>query len=213
LVDPDTYELVKNNPTLEFTPQDPMKFKGKEKPIVTYIPKRQKRTNKPTAEHKAGAGREIVGRQKEIQALHTQYIKLKMEVDHTRVIVIEGDAGVGKSRLCRVLSDKFTSDKRKVFTGHADQLHNNINLFIWQDIFETVLQDGKLPKEFVAAVGNDQLLPLLNAVIPNLYPEPTQMITEMSNQVYKQTTIDVLVRILKIMVPPGSLLRLENVNW
>jgi hypothetical protein len=218
LVDPDTYELVKSNPTLEFVAQEPMKFKGKEKPIVTYIPRRTKRANKSSAGAGAGANgkavaREIIGRDKELQALKTQWIKLRAEPNATRVIMVEGEAGVGKSRLVSELVSLFEHDKRKVLAGHADQLHNNINLFIWQDIFETALVDGKLPRDVIAAVGNDELLPLLNNVLPSLNYEPSPLVSSMSNQVYKQTTIEVLIKVLKVLVPQGSLIRLENVHW
>ena len=97
LITHDTYRQVRG--VFDVEPQPPLKVKGSDEPLRTYLVLRAK----PRAFHMATRGVEgvetrLIGREGELSALQDAYRDAIVE-SKTRVITITGEAGVGKSRL------------------------------------------------------------------------------------------------------------------
>lgn len=97
LISHDTYRLVQG--IFDMRPTEPVKVKGKEKPIKAYILlKARPRVFRIPARGVEGIETRMVGRDAELRKL--QYLFKEVEQTSTSMFVtVMGDAGVGKSRL------------------------------------------------------------------------------------------------------------------
>ncbi|HET7091058.1 MAG TPA: adenylate/guanylate cyclase domain-containing protein, partial [Anaerolineae bacterium] len=97
LISHDTYRHVRG--VFDVLPQAPLTVKGKTEPVLTYIVQRAK----PHAFRMGTRGIEgietrMIGREAEMLALQNAYADA-MDMGETRLVMVVGEAGVGKSRL------------------------------------------------------------------------------------------------------------------
>jgi hypothetical protein len=99
-----------------------------------------------------------------------------------------------------------------VLIGHGDHVRGNTPYHTWQGIYRHLLDDeGKMPPELKKEIGED-LAPLLNSVL-GVSLDETPKTREMSPQMRSENTHLLLVKLLKKIAPPGTLIVLENAHW
>jgi predicted ATPase len=97
LISHDTYRHVRG--VFDVEPQPPLVVKGKSEPVLTYLVQRAKpRAFRLETRGVEGIETRTIGREAELQALQNAYFDAA-EGGETRVAIVSGDAGVGKSRL------------------------------------------------------------------------------------------------------------------
>ena len=97
LITHDTYRHVRG--VFDVQPQEPLTVKGKAEPVQTYLVQRAKpRGFRLETRGVEGVETRTIGREAELQVLQSAYLDA-VEGSETRVAIVSGDAGVGKSRL------------------------------------------------------------------------------------------------------------------
>ena len=139
-----------------------------------------------------------------------------------QVLVLEGEAGAGKSRLVAELVDQAVAAGVPVLAGAGDAVERNTPWHAWRELF------GRLP----AFDGTDRadrrrlvldllgpgpelrdLAPLLNPVLALELPE-TAASAELSGQGRAGRTRDLLVRLLRAVVgDKPTVLVIEDAHW
>lgn len=214
LCDQSTREAARNAPSLQFDTLDPIRVKGKAHPIPVYIP--HKKANKEQKPEQVFE-KPLVGRATELKQLRSYVAQLVPNTvgripGRTQVVTIEGVAGVGKSRLVDQVIAWVKEKQQKVFIGTATELENSKSYHAWQDVFSNVLDSQKkLPRKIEDRL-DPALLPLLNVVLPLDKPDTDKM-RSMSGQMRSESTQMLLCQLLTMVVPPGSLIVLENSHW
>src|SRR4051812_27031990 len=99
-----------------------------------------------------------------------------------------------------------------VLIGYGDHVRATTPYHAWQDVFSHILDEqGRLPTDVRKEVG-DELVPLLNNVL-SLSLDETSKIREMSPQMRSESTHLLLVKLLRKLATPGTLIVLENAHW
>ncbi|PRP80584.1 guanylyl cyclase [Planoprotostelium fungivorum] len=182
-------------------------------------------------------------------------------VQNTRVIILEGEAGIGKTRLVMYMEDNWKQSKLKVFTGSGSQLEGlnetastqyyawydifrealeptrvkpvklqssiqsqldpellpaSTQYYAWYDIFREALEPTRVkPVKLQSSIQSQldpELLPLLNCILPLNLPD-TPTISSMGGQMKSEQTQLMLIKLLGILIPPTSLITIENAQW
>ena len=135
LIAHDSYRHVRG--VFDVAPQEPLVVKGKAEPVLTYLVQ----VAKPRAWRVGSRGVEgietrMVGRDGELLILQGAF-RDAMEGSETRLVVITGEAGIGKSRLL----DEFSSwaellpERYFYFKGRAYPITSGMPYHLWRDIF------------------------------------------------------------------------------
>jgi class 3 adenylate cyclase/tetratricopeptide (TPR) repeat protein len=206
---------------LAFEALAPVRVKGRADPVPVYRPSRPA----------AGRGPEpvargpLVGREGERERLAEALGRLldgDGRPDRVQVLVLEGEAGAGKSRLVAELVDQAAAAGVPVLAGAGDAVERNTPWHAWQQLF------GRLPafdvhdkascrRVVLDLLGPDpelrDLAPLLNPVLPLELPETVRS-AELSGQGRADRTRDLLVRLLRAVVgDKPAVLVIEDAHW
>eukprot|EP01117_Protostelium_nocturnum_P014485 TRINITY_DN5511_c0_g2_i2.p1 TRINITY_DN5511_c0_g2~~TRINITY_DN5511_c0_g2_i2.p1 ORF type:complete len:1733 (+),score=655.57 TRINITY_DN5511_c0_g2_i2:165-5363(+) len=134
----------------------------------------------------------------------------KVTAAQARVLIFEGEAGIGKSRLLNYVEDLWVENT--TFTGTGSQLESSKPYHAWQDIFKEALDPkGKLLADLESQLDSE-LIPLLNCVLPINVPD-TEKIKSMGGQMRSEQTQLILMKLLSVLVPSTSLIIMENAQW
>jgi class 3 adenylate cyclase len=148
----------------------------------------------------------LVGREQEVGILLERWNQVKEGQGH--VILLTGDAGIGKSRLVQMLKDHVAHEPHRRWECRSSQYYQNTALFPVTDLFQRLFQfhaedtaDTKLEK-LVSALSQYRLpveetvplwAPLLSLALPdNRYP-----LLKLSPQRQRQKTLETIVAILQ----------------
>eukprot|EP01119_Soliformovum_irregulare_P003319 TRINITY_DN1370_c0_g1_i1.p1 TRINITY_DN1370_c0_g1~~TRINITY_DN1370_c0_g1_i1.p1 ORF type:complete len:1601 (+),score=583.09 TRINITY_DN1370_c0_g1_i1:488-4804(+) len=220
LVDSPTYNSAKGSPELDFEKQDPIRVKGKTNPIDVFIPYKRKTAKAAVANSNAI----LVGRKEEISTLEERLKRLqtKMEIEdagHPLILILEGEAGVGKTRLVNHMKMLYSQlehfNKQHIYTGSGENIQRG-DYYIWRTICAGALDaTGKyIKKELLLKIfpdGDRSMLPLLKAVLPLNISEKD--LHSLSPQRRSQMTTSLIIKLLRALLPKGSLVQLENAHW
>jgi class 3 adenylate cyclase len=215
-----------------FTPLPPIRVKGKDEPMPVYRPRAV-----AAGERDGGALRPLVGRTEELAALDAVLAGLR--AGGTGLVVIEAEAGMGKSRLVAELLARADAIGATALVGVGDAIERASAYHAWRPVFERLLNpDGIADADALRAhvlgrlAGTPDLLrlaPLLNAVLPLGLPD-NETTAQLSGQVRADNTHELLVRLLMQAAAPtpgpragegeeagtgggGLLLVLEDAHW
>ncbi len=167
LADTTTYESAKGR--VEFMGLNPISVRGKLQPVPVYVPE---------ARHNRGVSQialtNMIGREDEKFKLAEALRGLITRENKT--IMIEAEAGLGKSRLIEELFRQSSAMNVTVLVGLSEAIEQNTPYHPWKTICATIFNlqshlDIHEQKElFLNEIQNDQHLmeraPLLNAILP-----------------------------------------------
>ena len=139
------------------------------------------------------------------------------------VVVIEGEAGIGKSRLVAELIEQARAAGVRVLAGAGDAIERNSPYHAWREIFmrlPAIDAAGDLEarrRAVLDLLGPDrearELVPLLNAVMPLEWPA-TARTAGLSPQGRADLTRRLLVRLLQVAIGDApTVLVLEDAHW
>lgn len=214
LCDAATYRAARNN--LTFEALAPIKVRGKSLPVDVYRPYDQ-----PSPA--ICSTTPFVGRMAEQKMLLEWLDKLHHD-GNGGIVVIEGEAGMGKSRLVNCMLQYVQTLPIVALIGHADSMEHSTPYHVWRAIFSQLFgldeshhQPGMHSMGAFELIHYDavcmQLAPLLSAVLPLDIPD-NHITNHMSGQVRADNTRDVLVRLLRVASRRAALLIiLEDANW
>ncbi len=197
------------------------KAKGKREPMPIFELRPDRRSASRAIE--AAADGAIVGRQKERGVLREALARLLR--GQAGVVVVEGEAGIGKSRLLQELlrGCRTAEEPLEVHVGIADAVESATAYFVWRSIFTTLLgaeHSGDLSPaaidSWLSARLDDrqaQLGPLLGPLLALDLPD-----NEFTSQLSGQVRADNTHRLLRAIVEQAAALRprllvLDDLHW
>jgi predicted ATPase/class 3 adenylate cyclase len=165
----------------------------------------------------------IVGRAEERAALGERLQRLQ-EGRPGGVVIVEGEAGIGKSRLALDLLERARAVGVATLLGAGQSIEQQTPYRAWRDVFAAYFDLGEVTnpaergqrvREAVAAAAPDHLqrLPLLNDVLNLGLPE-TDLTSSLSPELRQQSLFLLLTNLLRARARECPLvLVLEDAHW
>src|SRR6266567_7172710 len=147
----------------------------------------------------------LVGREQEVGLLLERWAQVK--AGHGQVILLSGDAGIGKSRLVQVLKEHVATEPHIRWECRSAEYYQNTALFPVTDLFQRLLQfhpedtpDEKLGKLEQALsqyrLPVEESVPLFAPLLSLPIPEDRYPPLNVSPQRQRQKTLETIVAIL-----------------
>lgn len=194
--------------SLRFEPLPAIALKGVREPVPVFRPlgDRLAPSDQDAAPH-AGA---TIGRQRERDLLRAMAADLSGR-GRGGALLIEGDEGIGKTRLLGELLTTARDAGLPAFAG-AGRPVDSAPYGAWRPIFSALVpSDGPIDELLGADLA--PLAPLLRAVLPGERAD-TPITAQMSGQVRADNTRDLLARLLARIAQRGPLLiTIEDAQW
>ncbi len=211
LCDTATYQAAQNR--VEFAALPPIRVKGRAEPVPVYRPQGQARL--------VLRGQTMVGRLRERARLGTRVQALAE--GEGGMIIIEGEAGIGKSRLIDEMQGQAEDLGLPVLLGAGNAVERAASYHAWRAVFsqllslDAVTDPAARRAQVLAALGGDPrlaaLAPLLNDVLPLDLPDNAQT-TRMSGEVRGGNIRDLLLRLVERQAQQTPLLLIiEDAQW
>lgn len=200
----------------------PLHVKGKTDLVPVYRPR-------GLVQHMIRPQSALVGRTRERTFIASQlqllWRRQALGSDHgeASVLLIEGEAGMGKSRLIEELRHHAGVIGIRTLLGIGDAIEKTTPYYIWRRVFAHIfdLEQITEPEQrrehifntFASEPNLWEHIPLLNAVFPLELPE-TETTARLSGQALADTTRTFLLQVLELFIAHSpSLLIMENANW
>ncbi|GAB4431404.1 MAG: adenylate/guanylate cyclase domain-containing protein [Anaerolineae bacterium] len=213
--DHETYRRART--AVEFDLLEPVRVKGKAGLIRVYRP-----TLRPiTGDRTTGAG-ELIGRRAELAWL-AQGLK-QAQQGQRRILVLEGEAGIGKSRLVAELADTLQDEGLTALLGAGYSIEQQTPYRAWRDIFNTYfalekIEDQAERRRRVLSQAGDLLpelaerLPLLDDVLGLGLPN-NPLTAAMDTQLRHDSLVSLLITLLRRWAAERPLvIVLEDAHW
>lgn len=144
LISHDTYRLVRG--IFDIQVQSPIEVKGKVDPVQVYLVLRAKqRTFHTPARGVEGVETRMIGRDAELQQMKAA-LPAAMQPRRTQVVVITGEAGIGKSRLINEFTNwlEMLPEVVRIFKCRASPSMENLPYSLFRDMisFRFQIQDS-----------------------------------------------------------------------
>ncbi len=199
----------------------PIKVKGKAQPVAIY----QLAQAGPTHYRRAvGRGRTdtaaMVGREAEREQLVGALRNLIAQRQST-VFIIEGEAGIGKTRLLDEVRQAAQAEHAPVFSGVGNAIEKAAYL-AWREVFyalfnwETTADEEARRRNILETIGPERagLAPLLNDVLNEKLFDETDLTRNLTGKPRADSTREVLLSILHQAAQRAPLvLMLEDAHW
>jgi class 3 adenylate cyclase/tetratricopeptide (TPR) repeat protein len=208
--------------TLAWAPCPDLVLKGKTA-VVMVSQLLGLRSDLLTRQQRASNARPMIGRRAELAQLETVLEQLEVfRVRHT--VVIEGEAGLGKSQLALALLAQARSRSLRVLVGAGDAVEQNTPAFAWRAILSQLVGlDGladALPARHIqllahlqAAGEPEAFAPLLNTILVLHLPETVETAPLTGAARAAQTTALVLRLLRRAADEQPLVILLEDIHW
>ena len=222
LCDRITYDSAKD--VIEFESLPPQRVKSRVDPVTVFHPLEVKKSViRPTTE--------LIGRQEEKTMMANALQELARGALH-QTFILQGEAGIGKSRLFEDLVRQAETLHVKMFIGAGDAVEKSSSYHAWRPIFnkildiEEVLVNAELTEkdlnliqervvEKLTEVDPDlaRYAPLMNVILPVLIPD-NELTSAMSGEIRAGNTRELLTRLLSYEAMQAPLLvMMEDLHW
>src|SRR5262249_60370337 len=143
----------------------------------------------------------LVGRESEVTLLLERWEQVK--AGHGHVVLLTGEAGIGKSRLVQVLKDLVATDPHTRWECRSLPYYQNTALYPLTDLFPRVLQwqpeesaetkFGKLERALSQyRLPLEESVPLFAPLLAVPLPEDRSPLLNLSPQRQRQTTLETI---------------------
>jgi class 3 adenylate cyclase/tetratricopeptide (TPR) repeat protein len=223
LCDAATYTAVQSTARSRLSFDQPIiiPVKGKSQPIPVYRV-REGHEQAPSQSFPELEEAVLVGRARERAKLN-ELIYATLSEGIGGVVMIEGEAGMGKSRLVHYASQMALNNGLTVVTGSADAVDQSTPYHTWRAIFTQLLgSDAQLSDDQRKQVLYDLLsdtpglrarLPLLNAVLSFDFEE-TSTTASLTGQARTSATLEfLLIMVQRLLAEKAHLIIIEDAHW
>ena len=215
LCDDATYEAAQENLRFESLPE--ISVKGKSEPIRIYRPKRGQKKITFTQPDS-----ELVGRYSE-RAILSGQLQAFLRGNERGVILIEGEAGIGKSRLLADLIAQANKLALYSLVGYGDAIEKLKPYHAWRSVFRKIffmeattdsqIRHSPFPVDIFKDPQISSLAPLLNDVLPLDLPQ-NDLTQQMTAEVRAENTRKVMVHVLQSQAKTErTLLVIDDAHW
>lgn len=222
LCDRATYDSAKD--AVEFEALPPQQVKGRTEAVEVFHPLDLKKSViRPTTE--------LIGRQEEKTIIANALQELSRGVPH-HTIILQGEAGIGKSRLFEDLVRQAETLRVKMVTGGGDPIERSSSYHAWRPIFNTIFQiEDLLSKidsvdEARAAIEKQiveklnlidpdlaRYVPLVDVILPLQIPD-NELTSAMTGEIRGGNIRELLARVLSYEASQAPLLIvMEDLHW
>ncbi len=193
--------------------------KGISKPVKVFEPTVSRHSSRIS---KLTSSTEIVGREAERMLLSEMLQDTR--ASSSKVVIIEGEAGIGKSRLISDLLSQAREGNIQTLVGTGYAIEQSTPYHAWRSVFESVFglqteDDSEIRRskalDWIEAqdAGLVDRAPLLAPVL-SLDVQDNSLTGQMTGQVRAENTRLLLIAILKLFIGSSStLLVLEDAHW
>lgn len=200
---------------VDFETLPPRKVRGRTEAVALFRPRPRSASAAPLPELSS-----IIGRDEERRSLAEALRQLREERT-SRLVVIEGEAGIGKSRLIIDVLSQADRLGVSVLGSAADAFEKSTAWFAWRPIVTELLGPGaheparreEVLRELGVPASLARFAPLLNAFLPVEMPE-TDITTQMTGEVRSESTVELVLELLRVRASAGPLLVvMEDTHW
>jgi hypothetical protein len=166
---------------------------------------------------------QLVGRESEVTLLLERWEEAKS--GRGQVVVLSGDAGIGKSRLVQVLREHIANESPVRWECRSSPYHQNTSLYPILDFWERALQwqQGDTPEQRTEKLEQAlrqyrvplaETVPLFAALLSIPLPESRYPALQWTLQRQRQKTLESIVAILLELAERAAVLFiLEDLHW
>ncbi|MFQ5617302.1 MAG: AAA family ATPase, partial [Anaerolineales bacterium] len=204
-----------------FNPLPPVQIKGKATPVVLYRPQGEEH-------HIVHAQTQMVGRDQE-RAVIAARLQTLLRGGPGNVLLIEGEAGIGKSRLVQDLVRQAEALGIEYLMGAGDAIEKATTYHAWRPVFRQIFgmdtpgkadsltlkdeQRAHILQQFEGDPDLQRLAPLLNDVLP-LNWEDNEFTQDLAGELRANNTLELLVHLLQDSARQApKVLILEDAHW
>jgi class 3 adenylate cyclase/tetratricopeptide (TPR) repeat protein len=222
LCDRATYDSAKD--AVEFKPLPPEPVKGRTEPVELF---HAQEAQKSIVRSKT----ELIGRQEEKTLIATALQELSRGTPH-QTLVLQGEAGIGKSRLFEDLIRQAETLDVKTFVGSGDGIEKSNPYHAWRPIFDKIFEiedlsaKSDLAEERDAAIQGSvvekltridpdlaRYAPLVDVVLPISIPD-NELTAAMSGEIRGGNVRELLTRLLAFEASLAPvLIVMEDLHW
>jgi class 3 adenylate cyclase/predicted ATPase len=165
----------------------------------------------------------LVGRESEVTLLLARWEQVK--AGHGQVVLLTGDAGIGKSRLVQTLKDHVANESHLRWECRSSEYSQNTALYPLIDLFQRTLQwqhdetsDEKFTKLEHALsqyrLPLEETVPIFALLLSLTLPESRYAPLQLSPQRQRQKTLETLIAILLEQAEQQPVLFIvEDLHW
>ncbi|HSH02364.1 MAG TPA: AAA family ATPase [Anaerolineae bacterium] len=220
-----TSQISKAVTTFTFGELPPLTLKGVAKPLPVSVITTRTSTTPPLASSMPTAT-PIIGRNSELNRLLDTLDDLQKGL--TQVVIIEGEAGIGKSHLLNNWREKAVGRACLPIWGAANALETDTPYYVWRQIFPQLFataldlanptaQQAAIREQLTAVWGPDDPLlnhlPLLNTVLPIIWPD-NDTTTPLTGEGRAHQTRTLFTKILATEAQQRALfIIIEDAHW
>jgi tetratricopeptide (TPR) repeat protein len=203
------------NSKLRFFALEPIQLKGKSEAVPVFYPLTDSVDSIQTHHDTS-----FVGRASEKQILCDALLQASKE-ETARVVILEGDAGIGKSRLVEYLQEQAAEFGAAYFACNGDAVEKKTSYFGWRNVFRQLLgvetaRDLNERREKILARLSEkwrERAALLNPILGIDFEEP-YFVEEMSGEVRAENVRALFIDLLQEAAKNSTLvITFEDAHW
>ena len=202
---------------VSYGPAEELRVKGKARPLAVYRPLAAGRRPAATSDRSG-----LIGRVEERERLARALDELR-SAGRSRAIAIEGEAGIGKSRVLADVLERAGAAGTRLYLGGGDAIEQSTSYHAFKSVFAQCLglddalelaERRRSALERLARLPRgEERAPLLNALL-GLDLAETELTAQMSGEVRADNTQELAVALLReASVGAPLLLAVDDAHW